>query len=128
MSSPVFSFNDLNVLKNLRKDSSILICPPDKGRAVVILNKADYTYKMLQILSDITKFKPLSVDPFKYIVQIEDKLNYFLRKLKSNNILVDSYNDLFVSGTQPGILYGLFKIHKPNFPLRPILSAIQTPT
>ena len=30
------------------------------------------------------------------------------------------------SGTQPGILYGLPKIHKIGTPLRPILSAIGT--
>ena len=29
-------------------------------------------------------------------------------------------------GSRPGILYGLPKVHKPNFPLRPIISAIGT--
>ena len=40
--------------------------------------------------------------------------------------------DSFITGSQPGITYGLSKIHKPlinNFPkLRPILSAINTAT
>ena len=35
---------------------------------------------------------------------------------------------LTVSGTQPGIMYGLPKIHKENTPLRPILSANNTVT
>ena len=33
---------------------------------------------------------------------------------------------MYVTGSQPGILYGLPKIHKPNVPLRPILSSIGT--
>ena len=38
------------------------------------------------------------------------------------------YNDLYVSGSTPGILYGLPKIHKLLTPLRPIFAACGTPT
>ena len=42
------------------------------------------------------------------------------------------YKELYPRGSQPGVMYGLSKIHKPlinNFPkLRPILSAINTAT
>ena len=37
-----------------------------------------------------------------------------------------TYQKLTVSGSQLGILYGLPKVHKKNFPLRPILSACNT--
>ena len=37
------------------------------------------------------------------------------------------YNELFVSGSLPGVLYGLPKIHKINIPLRPIFAACSTP-
>ena len=37
------------------------------------------------------------------------------------------YKHLFVSGSTPGILYGLPKIHKVLVPLRPIFSACGTP-
>ena len=37
------------------------------------------------------------------------------------------YKELFVSGSLPGILYGLPKIHKLGVPLRPIFAACKTP-
>ncbi len=41
--------------------------------------------------------------------------------------MVDNvYNFLFASGSTPGILYGLPKVHKAGAPIRPILSAINT--
>ena len=38
----------------------------------------------------------------------------------------DAYNQLFVSGAQPGIMYGLPKVHERVCPLRPLLSAVST--
>ena len=37
-----------------------------------------------------------------------------------------AYNNIYVSGSKPGILYGLPKIHKEDNPLRPIVSSIGT--
>ena len=61
-------------------------------------------------------------------MKIEDKINRFLSKLlKSDCIAQATYNSLHVTGSGPGILYGLPKVHKPNFsqnfPYRPILAA-----
>ena len=61
-------------------------------------------------------------------MEIEDKINRFLLKLKKSKIIDENcYKSLYVSGSGPGILYGLPKIHKPNFsetfPFRPIFAA-----
>ena len=57
----------------------------------------------------------------------ENKLNRILRKLlKQGHITREIYDDLFVSGSRPGFFYGLPKIHKPNAPLRPIISGVGT--
>ena len=40
--SPIFTKSDINLLKNLANDKSIIICKPDKGQGVVIMNKTDY--------------------------------------------------------------------------------------
>ena len=65
------------------------------------------------------------------MLQQEDRLTNFLKKVKKS-ISEPSYKELYPIGSQPGIMYGLSKIHKPlinNFPkLRPILSAINTAT
>ena len=47
--------------------------------------------------------------------------------MKRAGKITDSiYRHLYASGSSPGILYGLPKIHKPDVPLRPILAAYNT--
>ena len=45
---------------------------------------------------------------------------------KAGKITDSIYRHLYASGSSPGILYGLPKIHKPDVPLRPILAAYKT--
>ena len=120
-----FNPTQISTLKNLKKDKNIVITRPDKGNGVVILNKIDYINKTELILNDKTKFKLLKGDWFKHIITLEDKLNRLLRKIRSK-LTDDVYNFLFASGSTPGILYGLPKVHKADCPIRPILSAINT--
>ena len=42
------------VLENLSKDKTIIICKPDKGNGVVVMNRDDYVRKMNKILQDST--------------------------------------------------------------------------
>ena len=116
---------NLNVLGNLRQDKSIIVTKPDKGKGVVILNKTDYIEKTNVILEDESKFKKINENWFKVILRQEDKLNRLLRSIK-DKLPDTSFNFLFASGSLPGVLYGLPKIHKLNCPIRPILSAIGT--
>ena len=116
---------NLKVLDDLKKDNNVHVTKPDKGKGIVLLNKLDYLNKTKEILDDNTKFVKLNGDWFKTVLKLEDKLNRFLRSIK-NNLPESCFNFLFASGSIPGILYGLPKIHKPNCPIRPILSAIGT--
>lgn len=82
---------------------------------------------MENIINDTTKFRQLDEDPIKLTIQRENKFKTFLRSLKKDNIISNNvYQELFPTGTRAGILYGLPKIHKPDVPLRPILSSIGT--
>ena len=57
--------------------------------------------------------------------QRENQVKSLLKKLKAENALSEkNYNELSPTGSRIGILYGLPKIHKPNMPLRPILSSV----
>jgi len=108
-------------------NKQIIICRPDKGNGVVLLDKLDYINKMNVILENQTEFNKIDSDIFKLSLKLEDSLNRVLRKLlKENKIDKTFYNNAFSSGSSPGILYGLPKIHKPNTPLRPILSALSS--
>ena len=92
---------------------------------MVILNRTDYVEKTHAILDDDSKFKKINDNWFKVILRLEDKLNRLLRSLK-DKLPDTTFNFLSASGSLPGVLYGLPKIHKLNCPIRPILSAIGT--
>ncbi|XP_037787640.1 uncharacterized protein LOC119583240 [Penaeus monodon] len=115
----------LSPLKTLKNDKTILITKPDKGRGVVILNSCDYKQKILNILSDHTKFKRITTEVSTHLLYLEDKLKRLLRIIKTSGN-ESTYNFLMTSGSRPGLLYGLPKVHKPNIPLRPIISSIGT--
>ena len=71
--------------------------------------------------------------PFdRYTRKIEDKINYFLRKIKDSIVCdADVFKRLFASGSATGVMYGLPKIHKPDFAnkyqFRPIFAAYNNP-
>ena len=118
---------EIVALKMLSREESIVIIRPDKGNGIVILDKTNYIEKMMEILNDYQKFEKVEDDTFAILLRCEDKLNRYLRTLKANDIISkELYSELHATGSQPGIIYGLPKIHKPNCPLRPILSAIGT--
>ena len=62
---------------------------------------------------------------FDVVLKLEDKLNRILRSIKTN-IGSELFHELYASGSAPGIMYGLPKVHKVNLPLRPIVSCIKT--
>ena len=113
-------------LGNLFKNPNLIITRPDKGKGVVILNKKDYIEKVEKIINDTTKFKNReNLEPIKLMQQLMLKLNNFLQHLLKKSIITQkTYKDLYASHGSPGILYGLPKIHKPNIPIRPIISSI----
>ena len=125
--SPIFTRSDVALLKSFSSDKSIVIAKPDKGRGVVILDRATYVKKMETIVSDTSKFSLVREPMLKTIRQVEDKINRLLGKLRSLGMITgELYKRLFVSGSVPGVLYGLPKIHKALVPLRPIFSACGT--
>jgi len=125
MYSPDHTEQYANVLQNLKDDDSIVITRPDKGKGIVILNKTDYCNKISNILADSSKFKLLNVDLSSHLLKLEDKLNRLLRPIKET-INEATYNSILASGSRPGCLYGLPKVHKTGTPLRPIVSSINT--
>ena len=66
------------ILNSLRKNKDIVILKPDKGNAVVVLDRSVYKSKIYNILSDTSKFRQLSSDP---TVTRQTKLCNFLLKL-----------------------------------------------
>ena len=126
---PFFKKSDFLVLKKLSSNRDLIICRPDKGKGIVLLNRADYVEKMNVVLSDQTKFVEVGSPEFSVIFRSEDKINRTLKQFKDQGIINDdTYNSLYSSGSSFGILYGLPKVHKDNVPLRPILAAYNCPS
>ena len=92
-------------LKGLSSNKDIILQKADKGNSVVLVNKADYTKRMKELLSDVS-FKEITVEPGKEInllLQHEGKLIKFRRRVKSF-VATDLYKHLYTQGSQPGIM------------------------
>ena len=120
---------EIAAFRNLRKRKDIIIVKPDKGNGVVILPREEYTSKMETILSDTSKFQRIGniKNCLNHTLSLEQKVRKFLTDLFKQNVIdKETHDNLRPTGTAPGVLYGLPKVHKANHPLRPILSAINT--
>ena len=111
---------ELDALKNLSNKPSIVICKPDKGNGVVLLDKSTYQQKMENILKDKSKFKLATNNNLK---QLQKFQNFLARLKKSGAINQEVYHRIRPTATSIPTLYGLPKTHKDNIPLRPILSS-----
>ena len=124
----IFSKKDIEILKDFSKIDNIIVSKPDKGRGVVVVDKDHYIEGLKKILMNGTKFEIIPDEIGKFSLKIEDCINNFLKKLKTlNHISQSLYEQLRTTGSGPGILYGLPKVHKPNFKseklYRPIFAA-----
>ena len=98
--------------------------------------------KMEEILGDTSKFQKIIFNPkhavnkeVRHLYSMEEAIRSFLKELFENEYLCeDDYKFMLPVGSNPGILYGLCKVHKDegtdNFipPFRPILYSIGTCT
>ncbi len=128
----VLTRSETTALKELSAVPDLIIQKSDKGNSIVLLNRRDYVSKMQEILSDSSKFQKVPVDPDKdlnKIFSVENRVKKVLDSASKHGVFTEpEYKRLCPSGSRPGRLYGVGKIHKPGCPLRPILSAIGTPT
>ena len=81
---------------------------------------------MENILLDKEKFEKLGdVETQDKTAKLERKLQKRLLELVNSKVLTNEvYDRIRPTGSQRPQMYGLPKIHKPNVPLRPILSMI----
>ena len=113
--------------RNLMDNECITILPADKGNATVVIDTDEYERKAEDILGK-PPFKKIARNPTR---RNEKRVNDGLKRLLDKSAIdKETYNSLRVStaGTQPPCFYGTVKIHKPDKPLRPIVSAIGSAT
>ena len=95
--------------------------PVDKGVALVVMDRKDYTKKMKELLDDDNTYMPLKMNPTN---RQKNRLINILRSIKTESILeANIYKKMYPTGASSPKLYGLPKIHKKNIPLSPIVSS-----
>ena len=123
-----FHHDHYEALRDLRSNKNIVIVKADKDGSCVILNKADYVSKMMEILGDETKFKRIGpVAKFDNTRKIEKDFQKYLLSLKKKALVSESILDAIRPvGSQRARLYGKPKTHKKGVPLRPVLSTVNS--
>ena len=108
-------------IQELRSDEDIVILPADKGKATVVINREDYTTKMMEISND-GKYCVLSRDP---TLKMEKEIASALKLVCKEGHIYDKLCDqLTPQYTDLPQMYGLPKVHKEGVPMRPIVSTI----
>ena len=108
----------------LKKDKTGVIMKADKGNCFVVMDRSDYDTKMEGSLSDQDTYEKVNKSPFK---RIERNLNSQLLELKREQKLDQStYLKLHSTDGISPALRGSVKHHKPNNPLRPIVTCRNT--
>ena len=124
----------------LASNIDLVIQKAGKGNTVVIVDKSVYVQKVEDLLSDTSKFIKVEFNPnhmcnkeLRHFLDLELAVNNCLKNLFENNFLDENdYKFMKSVGSNPGVLYGLCKVHKgiqgQTPPFRQILSAIGTCT
>ena len=111
-----FSKEELKALDNSVKNKDIVIQKVDKGNNVVILNRSDCISKLSKILENTSKFKRVNVkqaEDSNHLIYMAKRMISVLKSLEHQGETSEKErNDLYSSGSKPGVLYGLAKIHK----------------
>ena len=123
-------------LRCLSNNKTIKVCKMDKGVGLVVMNSVDYYAKLDNIISDGTRFTCLDYDintnrvhdckSAPWVIK-ENKIARYCREHLKDLVDEQTYRRIKPTGSQPGKIYGMAKNHKPQCPLRPVLSAIDTP-
>ena len=118
-------------LKLLAEDEEITVVKFDKGNGVCLMQKETYLEKLDSIINDRSKFTKVEKSTRKNARHpLLKRQEYITRSIKEHVVKYvpeEVSKRLMPSGTSMGKLYGTCKVHKENYPLRPIVSMINTP-
>ncbi len=123
---PNLTSNEFKALERLKNRTDIVIKPADKGGCVVVWSRDLYVKEGLSQLESNTDFyrrsarNPTNKFNKTIITSIQVEID--------NNNLPINATKLYSSHPRTPIFYMLPKIHKPNIPGRPIVSAVSCPS
>lgn len=110
----------------LHKNKNILILNADKGNVTVAMEKEDYESRMNDVLNDMMTYRRINKDPTSSLQKKNSELVDELHNL--NIITVIEKRRMKNDAAFAPRIYGLPKIHKEGFPLRPICASVNSPS
>ena len=118
---PNITKEEHQAIKELRRDNTRMVLTADKGVSIVVMDKEDYNTKSEELLQTST-YQILSTDPTN---RQKNKLISLLKSIKAEGVISETtYKKLYPTGATTPKYYGLWKVHKKDTPLRPIVSSI----
>ena len=110
----------------IKSNSDQFFTRADKGNITVIMKKDEYKKKVFELLDDKKTYKEIKNNPEQYLKEDTFKI---LDKWRTKVLLGNVHRkDILNDSRNIAIFYGLPKIHKNNYPLRPVVSSINSPT
>ena len=117
---------EIQALRELKQNDTIMIVPADKGNAAVVVNTDEYKRKIFEHLSDEETYCKQDNDNSD---TLRKTVNEFLKELLNKRLITnDEYKKLFANSAIIPLFYALIKIHKPGYPIRPIVSFVNSPS
>jgi len=117
--------NERVILQTLKKDTSIIICPADKGKAVVIEDRDAYLRKM-QDQIDEGDYQLAKGNEKTLLNKIHRRLMAQLKEMGRTEF--GERKPFMVTAPVMANMYLLIKVHKKNFPGRAVVSQEDDPT
>ena len=112
---------EAQMLAELRRVQSRVIFAADKGVALVVLDRTEYTNNAQDLLKDEGTYREIKTDPTN---KLKNKLINLLKNIKADGGIIDHlYKKMYPTGAVAPKLYGLPKIHKRDILLRHTVSS-----
>jgi hypothetical protein len=124
-----FSFRARQLLRELRRDPTIIIKPADKGLGITVMNREWYNNELQRQLQDTTTYERISQLKLAQIVSetLDTRLASLCTSATTEHIMTDQQSKfvrhITSKSSRLSILYLLPKIHKYPILGRPIVSS-----
>ena len=112
-------------LKKLSSNSDLFMKPFDKGSGICLMDTSIYISKIKEHLADPSTYKQLSSEPNEAIRNDVFSTLFFNNNYRIND--VTRYHLMPPKPARTPLFYCFLKVHKPNIPLRPTVSACDSP-
>lgn len=120
------NFINYRTVKFLEENEDIVALKSDKGGHVVLVDKNKYDTTVDEMLND-NNYEQLPYDPITLLVENEKKLMNIAKKNYKCKKVASSVMTYQPATLQLAKFYGLPKVHKPGFKLRPIVAMRGSP-